>query len=77
MVDNYDDAWVRQKPSAFLSFAALIFGAFRFSWPDTPMMNGIQGASLDSLYSQNVPGLHQGFGYQGLGSFHPTEVPLN
>jgi hypothetical protein len=40
-----------------------------FSWPDTPMMNGIQG-SLESIYSQNMPGLHHGLGGHQLAEVH-------
>jgi len=32
-----------------------------------------QNNSIDSIYSQNVPGLH----YQGFGGYLPAEVPLN
>jgi len=37
------------------------------------MMNGVQGNIIDSIYSQNVPGLH----HQGFGGYQPAQVPLN
>jgi hypothetical protein len=45
-----------------------------FSWPqDNPMMNCPQSSNVDSIYSQNVPGLH----HQGFGGYQPPEIPLN
>jgi hypothetical protein len=32
-----------------------------------------QGNNIDSIYSQNVPGLH----HQGFGAYQPPEIPLN
>jgi len=45
-----------------------------FSWPqDSPLLNGLQVNTMDSIYSQNVHGLH----HQGFGAYQPTEVPLS
>jgi hypothetical protein len=32
-----------------------------------------QSNHIDSIYSQNIPGLH----HQGFGVYQPVEVPLN